>query len=347
MNKQTKTNKLTSFLHRILLLTLIVMCIISLTACGDKGEKVVWSDLILGDKLPELPDAKGELYYNSAEQLYITINEFSDKQFAEYVDACKTNGYTIDPETTSLSYTAHNSEGYKLSLSYYGSAGVNINLEAPMELATITWPTGTAGKMLPAPESTIGNFSYEYDDSFFVYIGNTTKDDFWNYVTTCSEEGFNVDYSKEDNYYSADNADGWHICLEYEGFNIMSIDIDPPSEEETEESTTAPSAKETEPTATAEATEKKPSNDSGLDPDFKAAMDSYENFIDEYVAFMKKYYANPSDMGLLADYADYMTKYSDFVTDFEKWDDEDLNDDELAYYFEVQARVSQKLLEMY
>ena len=71
--------------------------------------------------------------------------------------------------------------------------------------------------------------------------------------------------------------------------------------------------------------EKTTSNDDGINPDFKAAMDSYEKFMDEYVAFMKKYKENPSDLGLLADYADYMSKYTDFVKDFEKWENQDMN----------------------
>lgn len=55
-------------------------------------------------------------------------------------------------------------------------------------------------------------------------------------------------------------------------------------------------------------------------------MDSYEAFIDEYVAFMKKYSDNPSDVSLLADYTKYMSKYADMVEKFDKWESEDLND---------------------
>ena len=61
---------------------------------------------------------------------------------------------------------------------------------------------------------------------------------------------------------------------------------------------------------------------------------------------MKKYKANPSDLSLLTDYADYMSKYADFVKDFEKWEDEEMNAAETAYYIEVQSRVSKKLLEV-
>lgn len=80
--------------------------------------------------------------------------------------------------------------------------------------------------------------------------------------------------------------------------------------------------------------------------EFKDAMDSYEEFMDEYVAFMKKYKENPSDVSLLMDYAKYVSKYSDMVNKFDKWEDEDLNNEELSYYIEVSSRVTSKLLEV-
>lgn len=85
----------------------------------------------------------------------------------------------------------------------------------------------------------------------------------------------------------------------------------------------------------------------GLSPDFKMAMDSYEEFMDEYCALMKKYSeSDGTDLGLLMDYANYVEKYAKFVSDFEEWEDEDMNAAETAYYIEVQARVNQKLLEV-
>lgn len=39
-----------------------------------------------------------------------------------------------------------------------------------------------------------------------------------------------------------------------------------------------------------------------------------------------------------------MSKYADFVEDFEKWEDEEMNAAETAYYIEVQSRVSKKCL---
>ncbi len=110
----------------------------------------------------------------------------------------------------------------------------------------------------------------------------------------------------------------------------------------TTETITEPS----KPDTTKKERKKENTDNGGLDPDFKAAMDSYEKFMNKYVAFMKKYRANPTDMSLLAEYADYMSKYADAVEDFEKWEDEEMNAAETAYYIEVQSRVSKKLLEV-
>ena len=68
--------------------------------------------------------------------------------------------------------------------------------------------------------------------------------------------------------------------------------------------------------------------------------------MNEYVEFMKKYNANPTNTTLLKQYSSYLAKYSKFVEDFDKWDEDDMNDAEIKYYLEVQSRVSKKLSEV-
>ena len=114
----------------------------------------------------------------------------------------------------------------------------------------------------------------------------------------------------------------------------------------TSATTTAPEKTPQTTAQTSPTTKKSADSVDGMRPDFKSAMDSYEAFIDEYVAFMKKYNANPSDLGLIADYAKYMSKYSDMVDKFDEWENEDLNNTELAYYIDVQSRVTKKMLEV-
>ena len=90
------------------------------------------------------------------------------------------------------------------------------------------------------------------------------------------------------------------------------------------------------------------STDNGTEirKEFKEAMDSYESYMNEYVEFMKKYYANPSDTSLLRDYTKMLEKYNKLTKDFENWKDNNLNTAEASYYLDVQTRVTKKLLEI-
>lgn len=328
-----------------------LIAIISAISGGKgKGEKIEWSKIELRDQLPEPPSNRGTLFENSDEEFWVSLDGVSDDQYNDYLDACVDKGFTVDADKSSYSYKAYNADGYSLDMSHIGD-GLSITLKAPMNFGSITWPSSTVGNMLPAPKSTTGKFSYEHDDSFFVYVGETSKADYDQYVADCSANGFNIDYDKGDTYYRADNADGYHISLKYEGNNIMAVEIKASKNSDTgtsEPATTEPSTETTAPSESS-STETKPNDTElvdGMRKDFKDAMDSYESFMDEYVAFMKKYSDNPSDVGLLADYTKYMSKYADMVEKFDKWESEDLNDAELAYYIDVQARVSKKLLDV-
>ena len=332
----------------ILIAVILVLGIVaSLTGNkGSKKDKIDWSTMILKDVIPEPPSNKGTLYENSDEELWVDLDGITDEQYNTYLNECIDRGFTVDAEKSSYSYEAYNEEGYSLKLSHI-SDGLDITLNASMQMGTISWPTGTAGSLIPAPKSTTGKFNYEYDKSFSVYVGDTSQADYDEYVTACSDNGFTIDYDKGEKYYRADNEDGYHLSLSYEGNNIMLVSIDEPDEEDTSKAETSSTAESTE--AEDDSTDESNSSSVGADgmrTDFKEAMDSYESFMNEYCDFMKKYNANPSDTSLLADYATYMGEYATFVKEFEEWDSEEMNDTELAYYLEVQSRVTARLAEV-
>ena len=85
-------------------------------------------------------------------------------------------------------------------------------------------------------------------------------------------------------------------------------------------------------------------NASGISPEFKAALDSYEQFFDEYISIMNRMKSNPTDLSLLSQYTDYMGRYADMLAKFEALEKTDMTKEELAYYLEVSARIEQKLL---
>ena len=308
---------------------LIVLIVgIAVFTGGEETEKIVWKDMVLGHMVPEVPGNKGKIWNNSSEELHMDINKITEDQYESYVQDCKDNGFSIDTVKESYSYKAYNSEGYKLNVNYSEyNEQMSVELNIPLEMAEIKWPTSYAGKQLPKPESKKGKFSYEYSDSFYVEIGDTTKEDYDKYVSACADKGFDVDYDKGENYYYADNSEGWHISLTYEGFNIMSIDIDAPVDYDEEPEQIADVDETTETPTKPTTTEKEDTLIDGMRPEFKAAMDSYETFMTDYVDFMKKFEGNSSDLSILADYADYMKKYAAFAENFEKWDDEEMNNE--------------------
>lgn len=214
----------------------------------------------------------------------------------------------------------------------------------------VQWPTSELVSRLPVPDSTFGSVSSETEQYFSVDLGEVSRQQYDAYIGKCQEVGFTVDYSKSDTSFSAMDADGFSLHLSYnEEDEIMDIVISSPRKAEVEDETVTTEKDETETTedVETETTTEADSDDSdALDGDFKAAMDAYEAFMDDYVVFMKKYQADPTDVSLLSDYTDFVSDYADYCDEFAAWEDEDLSSDELAYYLEVQARVSKKLLEV-
>lgn len=85
-----------------------------------------------------------------------------------------------------------------------------------------------------------------------------------------------------------------------------------------------------------------PVEQTGIRPEVKEAIDSYETFMNSYCDFMTKYAESDDATSMLDDYTDYMNKYIDATKKFSDLEG-DLNDEEIKYYVEVQTRVSQKL----
>ena len=84
----------------------------------------------------------------------------------------------------------------------------------------------------------------------------------------------------------------------------------------------------------------------GIRTEFKEAMDSYEKFFDEYVAFMKAYMASENPIGMMSEYAAMVQQYVDTMNKLQSVDQSQLSNEEALYYTEVMLRINQKLLEV-
>lgn len=91
---------------------------------------------------------------------------------------------------------------------------------------------------------------------------------------------------------------------------------------------------------------KEESKTTGIRPEFKEALDSYEQFFNEYADLMEAYKNNPTDLQLLTKYADFMSKYSDYMQKLDELKTEDMSTEESAYFIDVTARIEKRLLEV-
>lgn len=87
------------------------------------------------------------------------------------------------------------------------------------------------------------------------------------------------------------------------------------------------------------------SSSSEVSPDLKEFLDSYEAFADEYVSFMKEYVQSGSPTSMMQRYLSIMQRYGDFANKLEKYDESKMSPADAAYFAEVSARISKKLLE--
>ena len=83
----------------------------------------------------------------------------------------------------------------------------------------------------------------------------------------------------------------------------------------------------------------------GIRAEFKEAMDNYEKFFDEYVAFVKAYKASENPLSMMSEYTAMMQQYVDTMGKLQSVDQSQLSDEEVSYYAEVVLRINQKLLE--
>ncbi len=204
------------------------------------------------------------------------------------------------------------------------------------------WPTSGLAAMLPAPESSYGEISTESSNSFYVYVGNTTMEQYDAYVEACREKGFTVDYEKSRTWFHADNEAAYHLSLNYnEEESYMTIDLDAPKSSSSSSQSAASSSSAADQSTRPAGAGDEPVD--GIRPSFKEAVDSYEAFFDEYCAFMEKYSASPGSPGMLADYAKFMSQYSETMGKLDAIGEEEMSSQELQYYTDAMARINEKL----
>ena len=281
-------------------------------------------------------------------------------------------GYTVEADSSGDIYEAFDTEGYKLELRYSESMSeMTIHLEPPMEMGDLRWPNSEIAKLIPIPKSSKGRIEWEADYGFVIYVADTSQDEFNSYADACSDKGFNVDYSRGDTYYRAENSDGYKLDLRYEGNNTMFVRMDEPDKKDDEAVPAEPepsteTAEEitpdtTEETSTEDTTEvaseetldeaseteevDNGENADGVTPEFKKTMDEYEAFFDEYVEYMKNMKSRNS-LGAAVDYVQMLDKYNKYMKELDEMDESKMTKEDHKYFLDTMNRINKKLIDV-
>ena len=337
------------YLHVLIAIIGVILIVPTFRACTAEKEEVVeeieWNILEMGNKIPEPESAKIKITSNSKERLSIDVYEMTENDCYAYVKECEDEfGYNIDVDKVGSSFWAYNAEGYKIHVSHI-SDYMSITLESPITFEKYEIPEYAISNGLPLPESEMGHYEWKYEDNFNIKIGNTSVEEYKEYVSKCMDAGFTIESQEGNDFYNGRNENGYKLSVNYLGYNIMSIDFDSPKAEEAE-STPVPE-KEEEITKTPEIPDIDISdiNVGTVDPEFKAMMDSYEAFFDEYIEFMNAY-ANADSMeilNMLENYTTYLEQYTETMSKLGEIDQGELSAADALYYTEVTMRIYEKM----
>lgn len=196
---------------------------------SDDREEFNWSNLILGEVIPQPTSNVGKIITNTENNLSVYISRISTDQFYDYIKGCKDKGFTVDAEQLTSSFDAYNESGYELSLFYTDSdKEMHIDVDAPVKYGELKWSDSGLGKLLPKPVSKVGEIKKDDDKGFEAIVADTSIEDFKAYVKQCSDKGFSIEAKESDKSYAAKNADGYKLSVEYTGRNVISISVDEP-----------------------------------------------------------------------------------------------------------------------
>ena len=310
----------------LIVVGIIVLCIIfssinsSIKSARSKKVKYSWPTTGIATLLPQPESEYGKIDHDSEDYFSIVVYDVSQNAFNEYTASCKEKGFTVDYSGSSSDYSAEDSAGNSLRLSYSEE-------EKELDISVRAYEE--------QPEQDVA----ESDTNSAAGAASTKE------TVEGSTEGTAGESSGESTEGTAGESSGESTEGTAGGSSGESTEgtaggsSEDPIEQSDAESTEEP---ETESPQESKA-ESEVQNDAG----FRAWVDSYEEFMNEYVDFMKKYgESDGTDLSLLADYATMMSKYTEYVGKIDEIDEDELSAEDWAYYMEAEARILKKLSEI-
>lgn len=207
----------------VILLCLTAVLVI-MTSRNPEPAYLQIPETALGKHLQYLNAYEGRVEHYSDSTISITVNNKSNNNGPLIIEEAKKLGFVIDSEESTGSYRAFDDEGCQLVIYDFGDE-ISVYLDAPVDFLEIAWPQSGMGALLPEPSSMLRHYYSDSNDYFSCYVGNTSKEDMQSYIDMCLNAGFDVDYYRSNDSFSAENENGNSLTVFYHGFNIMEISL--------------------------------------------------------------------------------------------------------------------------
>lgn len=98
-----------------------------------------WPDNSISKQIP-VPDSKyGKVIIENENSIWINVQDYTKEQYEAYIENCKKNGFILEYDKFDTMYSAYNSEGYYLLLTYEDSEStMSIQLDKNTKSDTVT-----------------------------------------------------------------------------------------------------------------------------------------------------------------------------------------------------------------
>ena len=103
---------------------------ISVDAAEEYGA-LVWPDSEIASMLPVPKSTTGEITQDDEKGFAAYVSDTPIEEYNAYVAACADKGFTVEASESEKSYSAKNSDGYQLSVSYQGNGVMSISVDEP------------------------------------------------------------------------------------------------------------------------------------------------------------------------------------------------------------------------
>ena len=185
-----------------------------------------WSSVVLKDMIDEINHDDYSIISNSSNYLYIDVDNYSQSQYQQYLQSCKSRGYIYDVEQDDGMYYGYNEEGYHLQLNYYQySEALTISLVAPIQYGKLYWPNSTLSDLLPISNCSTGEVRELTDDKVEIFLADISLQALNEYIDECINSGFDKNMIRTEKSFVAKDENGNLLKISYTGYKQALIEI--------------------------------------------------------------------------------------------------------------------------